>query len=208
MRNLCLPVAALAALLTLPLQPLQADSASFERAAAWRDLATQQDRVRIRGWRDTWMEALREAREKNAAEVAREGALLEPDAALLQPAPPPGNYLCRTLKLGGRTGDMLDWVAYPRFPCRIEQRGERLSFVRMGGSQRPIGRLFADGPRRMIFLGSMALGDERRALPYGADARRDLAAILERVGERRWRLVFPRPAFESILDVIELVPAS
>jgi hypothetical protein len=52
----------------------------------------------------------------------------------------------------------------------------------------------------------MQLGDETRAYQYGIDAERDLAGILERVGDQRWRLVFPYPHFESLLDVIELTP--
>ncbi len=35
---------------------------------------------------------------------------------------------------------------------------------------------------------------------------RDMAGVLERIGERRWRLVLPYPRFESLLDVVELVP--
>ena len=41
---------------------------------------------------------------------------------------------------------------------------------------------------------------------YGRDRERDLAGWVERVGDRRWRLIFPYPHFESTLDVIELVP--
>ena len=59
----------------------------------------------------------------------------------------------------------------------------------------------------MIFLGTMVLGDEKRALEYGRDSARDMAGALERVGERRWRLILPYPRFESMMDVIELVPA-
>jgi len=90
---------------------------------------------------------------------------------------------------------------------RIAARDGVLTFTRLGGSQRPVGRIYPDNVRRMIFLGTLQLGDERQVLPYGSDADRDMAGILERVGERRWRLVFPRPTFESIIDVVELVPA-
>ena len=34
------------------------------------------------------------------------------------------------------------------------------------------------------------------------------AWIVERIGPARWRLIMPRPAFESTMDVLELVPAS
>lgn len=177
-------------------------------APAWRQAATEQDRARLRGWRSTWMEGLKAARRKFGVEVEQAGALLDPDGALLQPEPPVGDYRCRTIKIGGQEGAMYDWIAYPEFRCRIVRKGNMLSFVRLGGSQRAIGRLYPDGVRRMVFLGSLQLGDERQVLPYGSDSRRDLAGILERVGDKRWRLVFPRPAFESIIDVVELVPAA
>ena len=52
----------------------------------------------------------------------------------------------------------------------------------------------------------MVLGDETRAYQYGRDPERDLAGWVERIGERRWRVIFPYPHYESTLDVIELVP--
>jgi hypothetical protein len=50
------------------------------------------------------------------------------------------------------------------------------------------------------------LGDERRALQYGQDEQRDVAAYVERIGPSRWRLLMPQPHFESRFDVMELVP--
>jgi hypothetical protein len=52
------------------------------------------------------------------------------------------------------------------------------------------------------------LADETRAMQYGVDEDRDVAGFVERVGANRWRLVMPKPHFESIMDVMELVPAS
>ena len=177
-------------------------------AANWRAAASEDDRRRVRRWRTAWEEALEDARTgPDAAEIAREGALLEPDAALRDPLPPAGDYHCRTIKIGTPGYSDLTYVAYPPFRCRIGVEAGRVTFTKLTGSQRPIGRLFADNERRLIFLGTMQLGDETRAYRYGIDAERDLAGILERVGERRWRLVFPYPHFESLLDVIELTPA-
>lgn len=179
-----------------------------DEVSSWRDVATQVDRRRLREWRRAWIEGLREARSAgHGAEVAREGALLHPDAALLNPAPPVGNYRCRTIKMGGQTESLLDWVAYPGFRCRISMRGGALTFTKLTGSQRPVGRLYPASERRMVFLGALQLGDERQVLGYGTDSQRDMAGHLERVGDNRWRLVMPRPTFESIIDVIELVPA-
>jgi hypothetical protein len=151
--------------------------------------------------------ALAEARAGHAAEVAAGAALFDPDAALSDPAPPAGDYDCRTFKLGARAGGRPTFVTYPVRHCRIGAGAEgTLSFVRVDGVQRPIGRLFPDTTRRMVFLGTVQLGDEQRAYRYGTDGDRDQIAALERIGEGRWRLVFPRPHFESTLDVIELVP--
>jgi hypothetical protein len=176
--------------------------------ANWRNTATEDDRRRLRDWRQAFLEALEDARGANGAEIGREAALLEPDTALRDPMPPPGDYNCRTIKLGtpADTGSGLHYVAYPAFRCRIGVEGNRVTFTKLTGSQRPIGRLFTDNDRRLIFLGTMQLGDEGRAYQYGIDRERDVAGILERVGERRWRLVFPYPHFESLLDVIELTP--
>ena len=147
-------------------------------------------------------------RSGQGAEIAREGALLDPDAALAQPLPPPGDYRCRTIKIGSQSESGLEYVAYPAYRCRIAADDGLLTFTKLSGSQRPVGVLLPDSDRRYVFLGTLQLGDETGALQYGRDRERDMAAWLERVGERRWRLVFPSPHFESLLDVIELTPGA
>jgi len=175
--------------------------------ANWHRTITADDAARLRQIRSAWIEALAQGRAGHAPEIAAGGVLFDPDAALLDPAPPPGDYECRTVKLGTQATDGLAYVDYPRFHCRIAASGAgALTFVRLNGSQRPIGRLFPDTTRRMVFLGTVQLGDEQRGYRYGTDTDRDQVAALERIGAARWRLVFPRPHFESRLDVIELVP--
>ncbi|WP_176484702.1 DUF4893 domain-containing protein [Sphingomonas spermidinifaciens] len=176
-------------------------------ATDWRTVATDTDRDRIRRWRDAWMAALPAARRANAAGVAAQGPLFDPDRALADPAPPPGRYRCRVFKLGAAGAGGLAYVAYPNFDCRVGDEGDLKSLFKETGSQRPVGLLFPDTPTRQVFLGTLVLGDESRALDYGQDADRDMAGVIERVGERRWRLTLPWPRFESQLDVVELVPA-
>jgi hypothetical protein len=60
----------------------------------------------------------------------------------------------------------------------------------------------------MIFLGTLQLADEQGVLRYGHDEERNMAGLIERIGPRRWRLVLPYPHFESLVDVIELIPVS
>ena len=185
-----------------------AEQGCIPPAANWRQRATEPDRERLRDWRDAWLEAVASARAAgHAAEIAGEGALLDPDSALERPPPPPGDYDCRVVKVGARRPSNLAFVAYPAFRCRIAVAGEFLTFAKLTGSQRPIGRLYDANELRLVFLGTMQLGDERRAYQYGVDPDRDMAGFLERIGDERWRLVLPRPTYESLLDVIELVPA-
>ena len=177
--------------------------------ADWRAVATSNDRERLRDWRETFVAALAQARAAgHAGAVAAEGVLLEPDAALGGGPIPTGAYRCRVIKLGAKTPGMLDYIAYPAFDCRVQQAGNMHSFAKLTGSQRPVGRIFPGDALRQVFLGTLVLGDEARAMQYGTDPDRDIAAFVERIGPNRWRIVMPRPAFESTLDVIELIPAT
>lgn len=178
-------------------------------ARGWREVATAADRERLRGWRAAWIKALGEARGGgHGAALAAAGRMFQPDAALDEPAPPPGDYRCRVTKLGTGAGTgpgLPSLVAYPFFRCRITREGELLSLTKLDGSQRPVGLLFPDGASRLVFLGTMMLGDEARALDYGSDPERDMVGVVERMGAGRWRLVLPYPRWESTLDVMELV---
>ena len=120
---------------------------------------------------------------------------------------PNGAYRCRVIKLGAKSPGLLDYVAYPYFACRIAQQGAVQSFAKLTGSQRQVGIIFPGDPLRQLFLGTLVLGDEARAMQYGGDEERNVAAFVERIGPARWRMVMPRPHFESQLDVMELVPA-
>jgi len=174
---------------------------------SYREVVTEDDRVRLRDWRSAFVEGLDQARKAgHSSEVAREGALLDPDAALAGPAIPDGLYRCRVIKLGAKSEGMLDWVSYPAFTCRVSQARELQKLTKLTGSQRPVGLIFPNDQVRQVFLGALVLGDEQRAMQYGEDETRNVAGYVERIGPNRWRLVMPRPHFESQLDVMELVP--
>jgi hypothetical protein len=200
---------ALALLLCLVLAACAPKPIVSQETANWRAAATGHDRQRLRDWREAFMTALAKARAAgHGAAIAAEGVLLEPDAALGGGPIPNGAYRCRVIKLGAQSPGMLDLVAYPAFVCRVQQEGHMQSFAKLTGSQRPVGRIFPGDALRQVFLGTLVLGDEVRAMQYGTDPDRDVAAFVERIGPSRWRMVMPRPAFESTLDVIELVPAT
>ena len=178
-------------------------------SSEWRVAATGADRQRLREWRGAFIEALAKARAAgHGAAIAAEGILLDPDAAIGGLAIPNGDYRCRVIKLGAKRSGLLDYIAYPAFNCQIRQERGLQGFAKVSGSQRPVGVIFSGDAMRQVFLGTLVLGDESRAMQYGRDPDRDLAGFVERIGPARWRMVLPRPAFESTLDVIELVPTS
>ena len=175
----------------------------------WRSIVTAGDRDRYNRRAAAWSLALQQARRQpGSGDLTGLGDLIDPRAARASVAPPPGDYRCRTVKLGSQGGeDGLGYVVYGWFACRIEQTPRGLKFSKLTGSQRPSGLLFTESDREMVMLGSMALASEPPANSYGQRPDRDLIAVLERIGERRWRLVIPWPQAESNLDLIELVPA-
>lgn len=182
----------------------------IERAPRdWRLVATADDRGRLRDWRSAFVEGLREARAAgHAADIAQEGPLLDPDSALGGGPIPNAQYRCRVIKLGSKGDGMLPYVAYPAFTCRVRQEKELQGFAKLTGSQRQVGLIFPGDALRQVFLGTLLLGDEARMMQYGRDRERDVAGFVERIGPARWRLIMPRPHFESDIDVLELVPAT
>ncbi len=175
----------------------------------WRSIVTASDRDRYTRRDTAWRLALEQARrQRGSGDLSSLGTLIEPGAARRDVAPPPGDYRCRTVKLGSQGGDAgLGYVVYDWFDCRIEQTPRGLKFSKTTGSQRPSGLLFPEDDRQMVMLGSLALAAEPPANSYGQRPDRDIVAVLERIGDARWRLVIPWPQAESNLDLIELVPA-
>lgn len=191
-----------------PVPPSSADTPP-DATGTWRATATDADKERIRGWYSSWQAALADARAKGfGADIDREGVLLQPMTALPNPHLPAGDYRCRTIKVGAQGRSGLSYVGYGWFRCRVSSEQGLSSLTKISGSQRPVGLIFPDNLKRQIFLGTLELGDEKMAVNYGSDRMRDMAGLVERIGDNRWRLVLPAPAYESLLDVIELVPAS
>jgi hypothetical protein len=174
---------------------------------AYKEVISENDRVRLRDWRKSFEDGLAAARKAgHGAEIDREGALLDPDAALAGPAIPNGMYRCRVIKLGAKDPGNLDYVTYSGFSCRVKQEHALQRLGKLSGPQRYLGLIFPGDAIRNVFLGTLVFADEQRALQYGQDQQRDVAGYIERIGPNRWRLIMPAPHFESQLDVMELVP--
>lgn len=180
------------------------------KSESWRQVATAADEERLRHLQQAWESALADVRNATAAaELRREGALLRPNAALPRPAPTPGSYNCRLIKMGKTTRKGRAYESFKPFFCYVEVEDDLLTIVKQTGSQRPAGRLWEDDdPSRLVFLGSLALGDEDQASAYGDNPKRDMAGVLERIGPFEWRLVIPWPQSTSKLDVFELTPVA
>ena len=178
------------------------------KADGWQSVASARDVDRIVGLGRAWTSALADARARGSRrDLADEGELLRANAALPRPAPTPGSYSCRLVRVGQVTPKVKAFERFKPFFCYVEAEGDLLTIVKQTGSQRPIGRLWEDDDgKRLIFLGSMVTTDEEQPLAYGKDAKRDMAGVLERIAPFRWRLVIPWPQAQSKLDVYELTP--
>jgi hypothetical protein len=177
------------------------------KSDAWKKVATAADQDRLSRVESAWQQALTEAGKSFGTEIRKEGVLLKPRAALPRPGPTPGSYNCRLIKLGQAAPKTRAYESFKPFFCYVEVENDQLTIVKQTGSQRPAGRLWEDDSSdRLIFLGSLALGNEDQPLAYGDDPKRNMAGVLERIGAFRWRLVIPWPQSSSKLDVFELTP--
>ena len=177
------------------------------KSEAWKAVANAADQDRIARLGLAWQQALEEAKRSNPGDVSKEGKLLLPRTGLPRPVPTPGSYNCRMIALGKATPKGKAFESFKPFFCYVEVEGDQLTIVKQTGSQRPAGRLWEDDDaNRLIFLGSLALGNEDQPLAYGDDPKRNMVGVLERIGAFRWRLVIPWPQNDAKLDVFELTP--
>jgi hypothetical protein len=205
-------LAALAAGCTdLNKRPAQAVAAPTQptKTEIWQGIANPADRDRLANVSGAWAAGLAAARKNFGSAIRDEGLLLREDAGQVRPAPTPGSYSCRAITLGATARGKPALERFKPFFCYVQLEGEILTIVKQTGSQRPAGRLWDDdNSRRMIFLGSLALGNEGEVRAYGDDPQRDMAGIFERIAPFVWRLVIPWPRDGSKLQVFELTPVA
>lgn len=167
----------------------------------WRALATPADQQRLALVPSLWSSAIGSVPAGLRGKVRAEGALLAP-AALELPAPPPGPYRCRLVRLGGRMG----FQSFAPDFCYVEGDTNTLSFTKQTGSSLPGGWLHPDTPTRLVFLGALPRAGEKDVPLYGKHPGQDVAGVVERVSPFRWRMVLTRAGKGAVLDVYELVP--
>lgn len=175
----------------------------------WKGIATADDQARLARLEEAWQRGLADARAVvSRADLRAEGKLLELKASEAKPAPTPGSYSCRLITLGKEGGKGPAYQKFKPFFCYVLVQDDQFTIVKQTGSQRPAGRLWEDnsGTNRMIFLGTLALGNEEEARAYGENPSRDMAGVFERIAPFKWRLVIPFPKDGAKLDVFELTP--
>lgn len=188
---------------TMPSALIAAKSRDAEKAP-WKSVATAKDIERLSNWRAAFEQARKEAIAAGFnADIEAGGDLFKTDVAKPGPNLPVGYYNCSVAKLGG---GFVQFVQYPVFRCHVTLEGGRRQFVKLSGSQRPVGYIFKKDSKQSVFLGTIVLGDEAKLVTYGQQEDRNEAGLVERIGAKRWRIIFPFPHYESTMDVIDLTP--
>lgn len=181
---------------------------SAAATAGWRDDASAADVQRLGQLAEAKTKALAEAESGKPSEVAAIKSILQEgpvSAGRLA-----GTWKCRTMKLGG----LAPTIVYSWFTCRISERGGRLFFEKLGGSQRTSGYLYPDAGG-YVYLGASYVhynGANEKPPAYsgtGASAGAtatpdDQIGLLTQTYDGRARLELPYPVQESTFDVIEL----
>lgn len=111
---------------------------------AWKEVASKGDQQRLAGWRTSFIAALTAASKAgHAGDIAREGALLEPDAALGAPGIQNGMFRCRVIKIGSKPDSSSPaYTVLPTFLCRVRPDRGLMRLNKFGGQQRYVGLIF------------------------------------------------------------------
>lgn len=178
-----------------------------EAEPGWRGVVSIEDAQRLEHVPATWESALAAVPARYRPLVVHEGELLDPTSARDHPAPPPGSYRCRLVRLSDGTKGQPAVRAFPTNFCYIRGEGANaLSFAKQTGTELPGGWLHADGDRRLVLVGARQRVAGDTTLAYGQDTARDVVGLFERIGPFRWRLVLPWRDAGTGLDIYELIP--
>ena len=161
-------------------------------------LMTGADKKRLAEYGETRKQAIAEAKSGLPDEVKQFDALLAKPFVSFQGFDMTGNWQCRTIK----AGKIARLVIYDWFKCKVTDDGSGWTLEKTSGSQRTKGKFYDDGDKRLIYLGSFFVaGDPIK--PYGAGPESDQVGYAFRTGPKEWRIEFPAPYYESVLDILE-----
>lgn len=181
----------LAALFALPATNAGADGVV-------QKLITPADKARLENHEATRKEALAQAKNGAAADVAEPDTVLAAGPVSWSDFDMVGDWQCRTIKAGG----LAKLVVYGWFRCRVSDDGSGWMLEKVSGSQRTRGRFYTESDTRLIYLGSFHVAGDP-AKPYGNGPESDQVGYAFRTGSQAWRIEFPAPYYESRLDILE-----
>ena len=162
-------------------------------------LITASDRLRLAEFNSTRLVALREAEAGDAEDLAVLKIALAGEPLNFDDFDPAGAWTCRVIKLGG----LLPLTVYAKFRCTISEDGKGWLLNKTTGSQRTTGYFYQESGTRLIYLGSGYVQGETPK-PYGAGPEFDQVAYAERLAEQWIVLQFPKPYYESHMDILVL----
>lgn len=184
-------------------------TAIVEQPPEWAGLASAADYARLAALPKVFAQARSDVPRTRAKLVAAEAELVDPTAAQLAPALPPGPYHCRLVRFGGKAR----FATFKPDFCYVDTAQNAagksgVSFTKQTGSSLPEGWIYPDGDRRQVFLGASRRKGEPAGRRYGDNSGSDLAGVIERVSPFRWRLILTQAQGGATLDMYELVPVT
>jgi hypothetical protein len=177
--------------------------AAVVHAEPWAAVLTDFDRGRIDRLEATRAKALERADFADAATVKVIKDVVGAQALPIDRKALPGNWRCRSLKLGGELGPA---SVNSFFTCRIRMMtGNALVFEKITGSIRRSAKLAEIDSHRMLYYGAY-FAERDKPQSYGAGKPYDEIGMLTQIARNRLRIELPEPyAYaEALHEVIEL----
>lgn len=164
-------------------------------------IITKPDQMKLDNYEETRSTAIDEARKGGAVTDVKhlEEILAKPHLPFSQDFDMTGEWKCRTAKLGNEPA----LVIYGWFKCRVTDDGSGWTLEKTSGSQRTKGRFYTESDKRLTYLGvGYVAGEKPRNYSAGPDV--DQVGYAYRTAKNEFRIEFPAPARESVMDILEL----
>jgi hypothetical protein len=164
-------------------------------------IITKLDQAKLDKYQETMGTAVDEANKGAPPTDVKwlEGILAKPHLSFSEDFDITGEWKCRTAKLGNEP----PLVIYSWFKCRVTDDGSGWVLEKTSGSQRTKGRFYTESDNRLTYLGvGFVAGEKPRNYGSGPDV--DQVGYAYRTGNKEFRIEFPAPDRESLMDILEL----
>lgn len=164
-------------------------------------IITKPDQAKLDKYEETLGTAVDEAKKGGTVTDVKwlEEILDKPHLGFREDFDMTGEWKCRMAKLGNEPA----LVIYSWFKCRITDDGSGWMLEKTSGSQRTKGRFYTESDNRLTYLGvGFIAGEKPRNYSAGPDI--DQVGYAYRTGNNEFRIEFPAPVRESLMDILEL----